>query len=70
MMVLPFDEVAIPSFNINLTLAPEVRWKGVTKYFRKDGLAALNEMQKRLKSSFSEEDIGLREMYLGPSQVA
>ncbi|CAK8995864.1 Acid ceramidase (AC) (ACDase) (Acid CDase) (Acylsphingosine deacylase) (N-acylethanolamine hydrolase ASAH1) (N-acylsphingosine amidohydrolase) (Putative 32 kDa heart protein) (PHP32) [Cleaved into: Acid ceramidase subunit alpha [Durusdinium trenchii] len=55
--VLPSLVVAIPSFNINLTAAPEVRWKGVTKYFRKDGLAALNEMQKRLKSSFSEEDV-------------
>lgn len=48
---------AIPTFNINLDLPPEVRFANVTQHFRQEGLAVLAHMMEVLKRDFADDEV-------------
>lgn len=56
-MFLAATVAAIPTFNINLDLPPEVRFANVTQQFRQESLAVLAHMMDVLKRDFSEDEV-------------
>jgi len=48
---------AVPSFDIHLETAPELRWKDVNKYYMKDILAMGEKFNSTLLNKFSETEL-------------
>lgn len=57
LMLLAMPAAAVPSFDIHLETAPELRWAEVSKYYMKDIIAMGTTFNSTLTSKFSPEEL-------------